>query len=158
MAKRFGELLGWSEKPATCKCEHPDHPGPFNPPAIFAHGFAYTIAESNESGPVLFGIAGPLQDVELTPEGLVVANAGIFQIQYTVLAHATDTVISPATFQIMINDEIIVASSNMEAETSKQLMSTQLFSLLEGDIIKLVADLPQGMSYSMASMQVIQVG
>lgn len=63
-----------------------------------------------------------------------------------------------ATFQIIINDEIIVASSITETTTSKQLVSMQLFSFLESDIVKLVADIPEGMSYSMATMQVVHVG
>ena len=146
--RRLLKFLGWSKKDAcSCECENPEHPEPSNPPQVMAHGFAYSIAENNEGGTVPLRIAGPLQDAELTSDGIVVLTGGIYQIQYAVSVKVTDEVISPARFQIIINDLIRVDSSVTETFTSQQLTSVQLFSLLEGDIVKLAAELPQGMNY-----------
>lgn len=150
----------WSdeEQPCCCcDCDDSDTPAP-EPPQVLAHGFAYTNEVISKSGTVPLRIAGPLQNVELTSEGFVISNAGVYQLQYTVSVNATDEVNLPARFQLFINDVIRVGSSAMETNVSKQLMSTQLFSLLEGDVVKLVAEIPEGMSYSMATLQLVQVG
>ena len=129
-------------------------PGTLN----LAHGFAYSTAKSNQNGNVKFTIAGPLQDVELHSEGLEIIKAGVYQISYNVAVESSAATSNPAKFQIVINDTIIVASSMTKSTTTANLNSTQLFSLLEGDIVKLVAEIPQGSSYTLPTLQLIQFG
>lgn len=123
-----------------------------------AYGFAYSKSESFTSGNVKFIIAGPLQDVELIREGLKVSKAGVYQISYKVILESKDITNIPSRFQITINNAIKVASSMTESTTSSTLTSTELFSLLEGDVVKLVAELQERFSYKLATLQVIQVG
>lgn len=123
-----------------------------------AYGFAYSETESFVSGDVKFIIAGPLQDVELKRDGLAVAKAGVYQISYKVILETNDETNIPSKFQIKINDAVKVASSTTESATSTTLTSTELFSLLEGDIVKLVAELQKGFSYRLATLLIIQVG
>lgn len=139
----------------------PPEPEPPDPPQPvtqnFAYGFAYTLTESNENGAVSFQIAGPMHEVQLTSEGLVVANSGVYQIQYAVQLQVLQEELDLARFQLVINDSIHISTSVTESALSQQLNSTQLFSLREGDIVKLVAEV-EGMSYSNVSLQVLQVG
>ncbi|MDF2067000.1 collagen-like protein [Bacillus sp. Cr_A10] len=123
-----------------------------------AYGFAYSESESFVSGDVKFIIAGPLQDVELKRDGLAVAKAGVYQISYKVILETNDETNIPSKFQIKINDAVKVASSTTQSTTSTTLTSTELFSLLEGDIVKLVAELQEGFSYRLATLLIIQVG
>lgn len=124
-----------------------------------AHGLAYSQASANTTGEVLFTIVGPLQDVELISSGLLVSKAGVYQISYSVAVESDDKPkTAPAAFQILINDQILVASSIKETTTSANLFSTQLFSLLEGDIVKLHGELPEGYSYRLPTLQVVQIG
>jgi len=156
--KSLLKSLDRSEKKCCFVSEEPKPPEPPNPPQVMAHGFAYTRAENNTSGTLPLRIAGPLHDVELVSDGLVVATAGIYLIQYSVSVTVRDELLSPARFQIMINDLINVDSSVTETISSQQLMSSQLFSLLNSDSVKLVAEIPQGMNYSLVSLQVVQIG
>lgn len=105
-----------------------------------------------------FIIAGPLQNVDLTLEGIRISKAGVYQITYKVILDASFKTIVPSRFQININNAIKVASSLTESSTSTTLSSTQLFSLLEGDVVKLVADLQENSSYRLATLELIQVG
>jgi len=123
-----------------------------------AFGFAYSESVSFASGDVKFIIAGPLQDVELIREGLTVLKAGVYQISYKVILESKDITSTPSKFQIIINDAIKVASSMTESATSTTLTSTELFSLLEGDVVKLVAELQEHFSYKLATLQIIKVG
>lgn len=123
-----------------------------------AFGFAYSESVSFASGDVKFIIAGPLQDVELIREGLRVSKAGVYEISYKVILESKYITCIPSNFQIIINDAIKVASSMVESTTSTTLTSTNLFSLLEGDVVKLVADLQEHFSYKLATLQLIQVG
>ena len=135
-------------------------PGPPGPPGtlILAYGFGYSTSESMRSGNVKLTIAGPLQDVELNADGLRILKTGVYQISYRVSVRTTGETHQPARFHIEVNDDIKVASSLTESLSSSHLYSQQLFSLLEGDIVKLVADLPDGVSYTLPSLQVIQIG
>lgn len=123
-----------------------------------AYGFAYSESESFAPGYVKFIIAGPLQDVELIREGLRVSKAGVYEISYKVILESKYITCIPSNFQIIINDAIKVASSMTESTTSTTLTSTNLLSLLEGDVVKLVADLQEHFSYKLATLQLIQVG
>ncbi|WP_078550096.1 hypothetical protein [Litchfieldia alkalitelluris] len=139
----------------------PGLPGPPGPsgPLTAAHGFAYSPSTSNVSGDIIFTIAGPLQDIELTPIGLQVLKSGVYQLTYKVQVESDEKQkAQPATFQIVVNDTIYIASSTTETFTSNNLFSTQLFSLIEGDTVKLHAELPEGCSYKLPSMQIIQIG
>ena len=105
-----------------------------------------------------FIIAGPLQDVELIRQGLTVSKAGVYQISYKVILESKELTNIPSRFQIVINNAIKLASSMTESATSTTLTSTELFSLLEGDVVKLVAQLQESFSYKLATLQIIQVG
>lgn len=133
-------------------------PGPAGTTDL-AHGFAYTETKNSTSGIIPLTIAGPLQDVDLIIQGLKVMKDGIYQISYKVIVdgpegncHSTK-----ASFQTRINEQIVVASSATETKYSNTLTSTDLFSLLEGDIVKVDAKLPEKFSYKLAILSVIQV-
>lgn len=165
MNRRLKELLEvrendrcWSGGEEQCGCWDCEHPDPTPTSPVFAYGFAYTPAELSESGVVRFRIAGPLEEVELTADGFMIAKAGVYQIQYSVVVHSAEEAATPARFQLVINNTVNIASSVTESVTSQQLSSNQLFSLLEGDVVKLVAEVPEGISYSMIKLQVLQVG
>jgi hypothetical protein len=132
--------------------------GPSGGTANPAYGYAYSPSSSDLSGDVRFAIAGPLENVELTTKGLTVLTPGIYQISYKVAFHAAGATSTPARFQIVINESIEVVSSITETSTSAQLSSSQLFSLLEGDLVKLVAEVPEGTSYTLPTLQVMRVG
>ncbi|WP_053075098.1 collagen-like protein [Ornithinibacillus californiensis] len=123
-----------------------------------AYGFAYSTDQSNQSGNVKFSIAGPLQDVELISDGLKVLQAGAYQISYRVDVESETETVNPASFQIVVNNRVNISSSITKSNRSANLYSTQLFSLQTNDIVKLVAEIPEGQGYSMATIQVIQVG
>ena len=123
-----------------------------------AYGYAYNESGASESGAVKLFIAGPLQDVELKNGGLKVFKDGIYQIDYKVLLESKAITCTPSSFQLVINDLIPISSSVTESTTSNTLTSTQLFSLQEGDVIKLVAELQEHFRYKLATLQVIQVG
>lgn len=123
-----------------------------------AHGFAYSQSSANTTGDVWFTVVGPLQDVELNNSGLLVLKSGIYQINYSVSVDSDEyPKTTPATFQIHINDEIRIASSIKETTSKANLSSTQLVSLQEGDIVKLHAELPEGYSYRLPTLQIIQI-
>lgn len=144
------------EPPGDCDYPHPN-PDPQPTPFVPHYAFAYTTTESRESGNVLFTVASPIHDeVELNTEGIKVSKGGVYQINYTVAVKATLNVTTPAKFLMVINDNIQVVTSLTES-SSQHVTSTQLVSLLEGDVVKLVAELPEGISYTMASMQLLQV-
>jgi Collagen triple helix repeat (20 copies) len=132
--------------------------GPSGGTANPAYGYAYSPSSSDLSGDVRFAIAGPLENVELTSKGLTVLTPGIYQISYKVAFHADGAISTPARFQIVINESIDVVSSTTETRTSTQLSSSQLFSLLEGDLVKLVAEVPEGTSYTLPTLQVVRIG
>ncbi|MET1013899.1 MAG: collagen-like protein, partial [Paenisporosarcina sp.] len=132
--------------------------GPPGPGTSTSFGFAYSQSESFESGNIKFNIAGPCQDVSLIREGLKVSKAGVYQISYKVILNTTALTCNPSRFQIAINDAIKIESSLSESTTSATLTSTELFSLLEGDVVKLVAELHERFSYKLATLQIIQVG
>ncbi|WP_075620258.1 collagen-like protein [Paenisporosarcina indica] len=124
-----------------------------------AHGFAICNSVSNASGVVKYNMPGPLQDVDLLPsQGLQVLKAGIYQISYKVILVSNTITCTPSRFQIKINEAITVESSLSESTTAATLTSTDLFSLQEGDIVKLVTNLEQHFSYKLATLQIIQVG
>ncbi|WP_221874800.1 collagen-like protein [Mesobacillus maritimus] len=123
-----------------------------------AYGYVYSTSSNNQSGDVKFTIAGPLENVELTPRGLHVLTPGIYHISYKVAYKTNTETTSVARFHLIINDRINVISSTTETSTSAQLSSSQLFSLLEGDVVKLVAEIPEGASYSLPTLQVMRIG
>lgn len=134
--------------------------GPVGPPGTLgsSFGFAYSPTTSTQSGNVKFTIAGPLQDFELTADGLKALTSGVFQITYKVDVNEEAEASFAAKFQLVVNDSINIGSSMTESRTSANLQSTQLFSLLEADVIKLVAVIPQGLSFSLPALQIIRVG
>jgi len=134
--------------------------GPAGPPGNLgsSFGFAYSPTTSTQSGNVKFTIAGPLQDFELTADGLKALTSGVFQITYKVDVNEEAETSFAAKFQLVVNNSINIGSSMTESRTSANLQSTQLFSLLEEDVIKLVAVIPQGLSYSLPALQIIRVG
>ncbi|RUL52021.1 hypothetical protein [Lysinibacillus antri] len=145
------------EPPGDCDYQQPN-PNPQPTPFVPHYAFVYTITESRESRNVLFTVASPIHDeVELNTEGIKVSKGGVYQINYTVVVKSTPDVTSPAKFYIVINNDIQVVTSLTEPSSSQHVTSTQLVSLLEGDVVKLVAELPEGISYTMASMQLLQV-
>jgi hypothetical protein len=136
--------------------------GPQGPPGTSeqlnaAHGFAYSTSANNESGPINFNVAGPLQDVEMITDGLQVSKSGVYQISYKVDVDAQPDTANLATFQIIVNDLITTPSSLMKSNTSQSLYSTQLFSLQADDVVKLVAEMPEGFEYSHVTLQVVQI-
>ncbi|MGE7665297.1 hypothetical protein ACQKMN_06220 [Ureibacillus composti] len=159
--KRLKELMDYCEcsrTPCHCKCPKPD-PDPPTPPVLLApaYAYAYTTSGGNESGTVRFEIVTPRHDdIELMPEGLKVLRTGLYQISYTATVEAGSAT-STASFRIDVNDEIQVQPSIIETTASQHLASTLLFSLLEGDVVKLVADLPEGYRYTNATLQLLQV-
>lgn len=134
--------------------------GPAGPPGTLgsSFGFAYSPTTSTQSGNVKFTVAGPLQDFELTTDGLKVLTSGVYQITYKVDVNGEAVTSFAAKFQLAVNDSINIGSSLTESRTSANLQSTQLFSLLEADVVKLVAVIPQGLSYSLPALQIIRVG
>jgi hypothetical protein len=137
--------------------------GPAGPPGSSgtistAYGFAYSPSTSIQNGNVKFSIAGPIQDFELISDGLRSLTSGVFQISYKVAVIEEAASSIPAKFQLVVNDSINIASSITESRTSAHLYTTQLFSLLEGDVVRLVANVPQGLSYTLPTIQIIQVG
>ncbi|WP_214904145.1 collagen-like protein [Bacillus sp. ISL-55] len=121
-------------------------------------GFAYSPSTSTQSGNVRLTIAGPLQDFELTSDGLKTLTSGIFQITYKVNVINEVGSGEGAKFHLVVNDSITIGSSVTEANMTTNLQSTQLFSLLENDVIKLIATIPQGVSFSLPALQIIKVG
>lgn len=134
--------------------------GPPGPVVLLqaAHGFGICNGMSKASGAVRFIMPGPLQDVELMQDGLKVLKSGIYQISYKVILESKTITCSPSTFHVKINDSITVVSSITESTTAASLFSTDLVSLLEGDIVKIQADLQENFSYKLATLQIIQVG
>jgi hypothetical protein len=126
------------------------------------HGYGYFQGTRNQPGIVPLNIPGPLTNTELVSQGLKVLQAGTYQINYKVnLGGSPDTVNSPSEFYLLVNDSVDIRSSLTSASsTSEQqtLSASVLFSLLEGDIVKLVADIPENVTYSMPSLQVLQIG
>ena len=123
-----------------------------------AYGFAYNESGASESGAVKFFVPGPLQDVELKNGGLQVLKDGIYQIDYKVLLESKAITCTPSSFKLVINDLIPISTSVTESTTSNTITSTQLFSLQEGDVIKLVAELQEHSRYKLVTLQVLQVG
>lgn len=134
--------------------------GPPGLPGILqaAHGFGICNVMSKASGAVRFIMPGPLQDVELMQDGLKVLKSGIYQISYKIILASNTITCSPSTFHLKINDAITVVSSFTESTTATSLSSSDLVSLLEGDIVKIQAKLQEHFSYKMATLQIIQVG
>ena len=134
--------------------------GEQGPPGIFetAYGFTYTEFGSADSGIVKFIIASPVEYVELVSDGLQVLKDGIYQIHYKVQLESKAITCIPSKFHIEINNEIKIVSSMTESTTASTLTSTQLFSLQEGDVVKLIAELQEHFSYKLATLQVLQVG
>ena len=139
-------------------------PGLPGPSIDAAYGFAYNPSKITRSGTVPFTIAGPLNDVNLMPNGLQVLRDGIFQISYKATAILTAEN-SQAEFQIIINDSINVASSKTHStktdnsgETSSTFGTSIIFSLLANDIVQLSASLPENASYVVPTIQVLQIG
>lgn len=138
----------------------PGERGPAGPPGNLgsSFGFAYSPSASTRSGSVRFTIAGPLQDFELTEDGLKALTSGVFQISYKVDVKEDAETSGTARFQLVVNDSINIASSMTETGREANLQSTQLFSLQEEDIVKLMAVIPQGLSYSLPVLQIIKLG
>ncbi|MBM7610407.1 hypothetical protein JOD29_003689 [Lysinibacillus composti] len=138
-----------------------DHPKP-EPPQSNHHqlfGFAYTQKGSDKGGIVKFQIAGPLhEDVSLTSKGLKVNKSGVYQINYSVALHAMVQTNIPASFELQVNDSISIAASLTQSSISGPLSISVLFSLLRGDVVELVAQLPAGVVYTSANLQILQVG
>lgn len=134
--------------------------GPPGPPGILqaAHGFGICNVMSKASGAVRFIMPGPLQDVELMQDGLKVLKSGIYQISYKIILTSNTITCSPSTFHVKINDAITVVSSFTESTTATSLSSSDLVSLLEGDIVRIQAVLQEHFSYKLATLQIIQVG
>ncbi|WP_019413657.1 collagen-like protein [Paenisporosarcina sp. TG20] len=124
----------------------------------FAHGFGICNSESFVSGVVIFVMPGPLQDIELLREGLKVLEAGVYQISYKVILNTNAITCTPSRFHIKVNESITIESSMTQSTTATTLASTDLFSLQEGDVVKLVAELQEHFSYHIATLQLIQVG
>ncbi|SOC11255.1 hypothetical protein SAMN05880501_106112 [Ureibacillus xyleni] len=145
------------DNPWEMPCD--EYPNPTPPAHVPHYAFAYTTSESSENGAVKFSIASPIQDeLELNDEGITVAKGGVYQINYSANIKSSATnLTSPARFYIRINDAIQLPSSITETSTNQNLVSSQLVSLLEGDIVKLIAEMPEGFSYTMASLQLMLV-
>ncbi|MFJ8236470.1 hypothetical protein ACIQ34_12060 [Ureibacillus sp. NPDC094379] len=142
--------------------DHPhNHPKP-EPPQSNHHplfGFAYTLKGSDKSGIVKFQIAGPLhENVSLTSKGLKVNKSGVYQINYSVSLHAMLQTDIPASFELKVNDSITIAASLTQSSISGPLSISVLFSLLKGDVVQLAAQLPAGIVYTSANLQILQVG
>lgn len=138
----------------------PGERGPAGPPGTLgsSFGFAYSPTASTRSGNVRFTIAGPLQDFELTEDGLKALTSGVFQISYKVDVKEESETSGTARFQLVVNDAINIVSSMTESSREANLQSTQLFSLQEEDVVKLMAVIPQGLSYSLPVLQIIKLG
>ncbi|RLL43846.1 hypothetical protein D8M04_13130 [Oceanobacillus piezotolerans] len=148
----------------------PGPPGPQGPPgesggiANKEYGFAYSPSISTNSGPVQLTIASPISDNMLfRSNGLLVLRAGIYQISYKVIATLEDEN-SEAIFQLLVNDSIQVASSRTKLQksdtspkTTSTLSATVSMSLLENDLVKLIAMLPNNASYEMPTLQITQL-
>lgn len=141
----------------------PGPQGPSGTPKDAAYGFAYSSSKSTSSGAVQFRIAGPLNDVVLTPNGLQVLRDGIFQISYKVIAILEEEN-SQVEFQVVINNSINVVSSKTllvkndpSTETRSTLSSSVIFSLLAGDLVQLSTVLPEKASYDVPTIQVMQI-
>ena len=137
-------------------------PGTQGPPGPagtldLAYGYAYSQAVQTTAGTVPLSIAGPLQDVELTAEGLRVLRDGIFQISFHVTT-ALDNRDDRAQFWVMVNDTITVASSLTHLGDQSTANATLLFSLLANDTVRLMSALPERASYQGAGLQVVQIG
>lgn len=138
----------------------PGERGPAGPPGTLgsSFGFAYSPTASTRSGNVRFTIAGPLQDFELTEDGLKALTSGVFQISYKVDVKEESETSGTARFHLVVNDSINIVSSMTESSGEANLQSTQLFSLQEEDVVKLMAAIPQGLSYSLPVLQIIKLG
>lgn len=121
------------------------------------YGFAYSPLDSVQGGNVKFTVAGPMQEINLDSQGMHIFKSGVYQISYKVLVECRTNVNVPARFQIVINDTVKATSSMTDSSASAILNSSLLLSLLEGDLVKLVADIPDGCSFTHPSLQVIQI-
>lgn len=130
-----------------------------------SYGHAYSQTKSTISGIVPFTIAGPLsEDVDLIPSGLQVQKDGIYQISYKVIVTLEEEN-SQASFHVVINDSIQIPSSKtmlLKSDpapfTMATLSATISFSLLEKDVVQLIANLPTKAFYEMQTLQVTQIG
>ncbi|WP_199677410.1 collagen-like protein [Lysinibacillus yapensis] len=157
-----------------CKPGPPGPPGPEGPPGLpgaegppgpptiagLAYGFVYRAFEGANSGVVHFDVSGPLHDeVTMVPEGLEVGVAGVYQIGYSITLRRGNSIEETAArIHVGVNDLIHIPTSYTESAVSQQLTSSQLYSLREKDVVKLIAELPEGMSYTAASLQIVKVG
>ena len=130
-----------------------------------SYGHAYSQTKSTISGIVPFTIAGPLsEDVDLIPSGLQVQKDGIYQISYKVIVTLEEEN-SQASFHVVINDSIQILSSKtmlLKSDpapfTMATLSATISFSLLEKDVVQLIANLPTKANYEMQTLQITQIG
>ena len=96
--------------------------------------------------------------MEMLPDGLQVMKAGIYQISYKAILSSNVLTCTPSKFFIKINDLIQMDSSLTESTTASVLSSSDLFSLQEGDIVKLYAELQEHFSCKLATLQIVQIG
>ncbi|WP_421385123.1 hypothetical protein ACOJQI_10265 [Bacillus salacetis] len=133
-------------------------------PGILAvtHGYGYYQGTRKGPGIVPLNVPGPLNNTELVSQGIKVLEAGTYQISYKVNLEAGSAAgTQPTNFYLLINNTIDIRSSltTASAGVQKQTMSaTVLFSLLEDDVVKLMADIPENVSYSMPTLQVMKIG
>ncbi len=160
--KELQDILDSLNDPCRkCPCVNPGpepEPEP-EPTADRLYGFAYSTIESDQSGTIPFQVASPRhEEVTLTNGGLQVSKAGVYQVSYTVSCKVLHGVTTPAQFKIVVNDSFIPQSSVIESFTTQHLSSTQLVSLLEGDVVRLVAEVSGGHKFSHPTLQLVMVG
>jgi len=157
--KELQNILNALDDPRIdCPCDrHESEPVP----AIRSdslYGFAYSHAESAESGTIQFQVASPLHhEVNYSNDGLQVTKKGIYQVSYSVSCKVESEATNPAIFKIVVNDSFTTLSSVIKSYTTQLLSSTQLIPLMEGDVVRLVAEVSDGYVYSNPSLQIVMV-
>lgn len=172
----YSQLKALSGNCASCGCceRGPRGPvgkrGPRGPkgdpgtPGVLAvtHGYGYFQGTRRGPGIVPLNVPGPLTNTEMDNNGLKVLEAGTYQISYKVNLEAAGAVNPESSnFYLLVNDTIDIRSSLTTATASGQkqsLSASVLFSLLEGDEVTLMADIPENVSYSMPVLQVLKIG
>jgi hypothetical protein len=139
-----------------------DKGDPGTPGAIAAtHGYGYYQGTKKGPGIVPLNVPGPLNNTEMNSQGIKVLEAGTYQISYKVnLESGNLSSAEAASFYLLVNDSVDIRSSLTTASVStkqQSLSASVIFSLFEGDLVKLMADIPGDVSYSMPTLQILKI-
>lgn len=151
-------LDAMNDPSCKCPCESPSPEPEPDPTEDRLYGFAYSDADSSVSGNVKFQVFSPRhEDIINKDGGLQVSKTGVYQVSYSVSCKVLNGAANPVKFKIVVNDSFIPSTSVLETNTSQHLFSSQLVPLMEGDIVKLDAEVSEGNSYSKPTLQILMI-